>query len=110
MFSLANKFALITGAGSGIGAAIARTFAQVGAHVVVTDCAEEPGRGVAAEIVAAGGRAEFLTLDVTDESQCASVARAVLASAGRLDILVNNAGIGHVGTMADTTAEDFDRV
>ena len=110
MFSLADKFALVTGAGSGIGAAIARTFAQAGAHVAVTDCAEEAGRSVAAEIAATGGQAEFLALDVTDESQCAGVARAVLASAGQLDILVNNAGIGHVGTMADTTAEDFDRV
>ncbi|MEA3213765.1 MAG: hypothetical protein QOE70_6822 [Chthoniobacter sp.] len=110
MFSLANKIALVTGAGSGIGAAIAQLFAQAGAHVVVTDITEEAGRALTERITAAGGGAEFLRLDVTSEPQCADAARAVLAAAGRLDILVNNAGIGHVGTMATTTGEDFDRV
>jgi NAD(P)-dependent dehydrogenase (short-subunit alcohol dehydrogenase family) len=110
MFSLANKFALITGAGSGIGAAIARTFAQAGAHVFIADRDETGGRKVAAEILADGGSAEFAALNVTDEVQCTTLAAALLARTGRLDILVNNAGIGHVGTMANTTGEDFDRM
>lgn len=110
MFSLASKFALVTGAGSGIGAAIARTFAKAGAHVFVADRDETGGRNVAAEILVRGGVAEFVPLDVTDEVQCTTLASALLERTGRLDILVNNAGIGHVGTMANTTGEDFDRV
>lgn len=110
MFSLSQKLALITGAASGIGAAIAETFAKSGAHIFVTDCNEAPGRATAERLVAAGHSAEFLSLDVTDEAQCAEVARNVLSRAGHLDILVNNAGIGHVGTMATTNGEDFDRI
>jgi 2-keto-3-deoxy-L-fuconate dehydrogenase len=110
MFSLANKTALVTGAGSGIGAAIAETFAQAGAHVFVTDRDEAGGRATTERILATGGRANFLLLDIADETQCAKVAGDVLASAGRLDILVNNAGIGHVGTVATTSGADLDRL
>ena len=101
MFSLKNKTALITGAGSGIGAAIAETFVHAGARVIVTDRNAETGGAVAARI-----GAEFLELDIADEAQCAEVASRV----PRLDILVNNAGVGHVGTMAGTTGDDLDRV
>ncbi len=110
MFSLAHKTALITGAGSGIGASIAETFATAGALVFVTDRDEAAGRATANRIGAAGGRAEFHRLDIADEAECAAVARAVLEAAGHLDVLVNNAGIGHVGTMATTTVADFDRL
>jgi NAD(P)-dependent dehydrogenase (short-subunit alcohol dehydrogenase family) len=110
MFSLAQKSALVTGAGSGIGAAIAETFAHAGARVFVTDRDETSGRATVERIAAGGGRAEFHRLDIADEAQCAEVAQAVLAAAGALDVLVNNAGIGHVGTMANTTADDLDRL
>jgi len=102
MFRLDNKAALITGAGSGIGAAIAETFARAGARVFVTDRDEEAGRTVAERI----GNAEFLALDVAQEDQCERVAQRV----GQLDVLVNNAGIGHVGTMLQTTGADMDRL
>ena len=101
MFSLSNKVALVTGAGSGIGAAIAETFAGAGAHVFVTDRDEKAGRTVADRI-----KADFLALDVAQEDQCERAAR----QAGRLDVLVNNAGIGHVGTMLQTTGTDMDRL
>lgn len=110
MFRLDQKISLVTGAGSGIGAAIAETFAKAGAFVFVTDREEAGGRATAARIQAAGGTAEFLKLDVADEASCAAVAKAVNAQAGRLDILVNNAGIGHVGTMATTVGADLDRM
>lgn len=110
VFSLQNKFALITGAGSGIGAAIAAMFAEAGAHVFVTDRNESAGTAVARSITDAGCNAEFRALDVTKEAQCLEMARVVSGSAGRLDILVNNAGIGHVGTAATTSGEDFDRI
>jgi NAD(P)-dependent dehydrogenase (short-subunit alcohol dehydrogenase family) len=110
VFSLADKIALVTGAGSGIGAAIAETFAHAGAAVVVTDRETIKGEGTVAWIAARGGRAEFRQLDVADETQCEEVARSVLGQFGRLDLLVNNAGIGHVGTMANTTGHDLDRL
>ncbi len=110
MFSLSQKIALITGAGSGIGAAIADTFATAGARVFITDSNEAAGQALAERLRAAKYSAAFLPLDVTNEGQCTEAARQVFAIAGRLDILVNNAGIGHVGTMATTTGEDFDRI
>jgi len=110
MFSLAGKTALVTGAGSGIGAAIARMFARAGAHVYVTDCAEGSGREIVQQIVEDGGKAEFALLDISELSQCAAVADRVLTDTGGLDILVNNAGIGNVGTMATTEVDDLDRV
>jgi 2-keto-3-deoxy-L-fuconate dehydrogenase len=110
MFSLENKIALVTGAGSGIGAAIAELFAKSGAHVFVTDRAEGGGRETVQRINESGGRAEFAQLDISEPSQCAAIAERVITDMGRLDILVNNAGIGHVGTMATTSVADLDHV
>ena len=106
MFSLENKTALVTGAGSGIGAAIAQTFARAGAHVFVTDRDEKAGRRVATEI----GDAEFIALDVAQEDQCERAAQHVHGTREHLDILVNNAGIGHVGTILQTNGADMDRL
>ena len=100
-FSLTGKRALVTGAGSGIGAAIARAFAGAGAHVFIADRDEAAGRAVAEET---GGT--FLKVDVVAEADCIAAA----AATGPLDILVNNAGIGHVGTMLQTTGSDIDRL
>src|ERR1044071_5580362 len=110
MFNLHNKISLVTGAGSGIGAAIAETFARAGAFVLVTDRDEKNGRAVAEKIAAGNGQAEFLSLDVTSEENCAAVARAVLSGRARLDVLVNNAGLGPVGTLLPHTAGDPARV
>src|SRR6266496_4876014 len=110
MFSLQNKITLVTGAGSGIGAAIAETFARAGAFVLVTDRDEKSGQSVAENIKTQDGSAEFLPLDVTSEVDCQRVAHAVVSTQGRLDILVNNAGIGHVGTILQTTGADLDRL
>ncbi|MGH9384020.1 MAG: SDR family NAD(P)-dependent oxidoreductase [Vicinamibacterales bacterium] len=86
MFDLTDKIALVTGAGSGIGAAFAEAFAAAHARVLVTDRNEASALATAARI---GGSATSFTLDVTDEAQCARRADEALASAGRLDILVN---------------------
>ena len=110
MFSLQNKIALVTGAGSGIGASIAETFARVGAVVFVADRDEVGGNATVATIRAAGGTAEFLRLDVTSEADCVAARMAVQGGHERLDILVNNAGIGHVGTLLQTTGADLDRI
>jgi NAD(P)-dependent dehydrogenase (short-subunit alcohol dehydrogenase family) len=110
MFSLEGKSALITGAGSGIGAAIAELFAKAGAHIFATDRDEVSGRRTAERILATGGRAEFAPLDIAEPAQCDAAASLVLRTRGALDLLVNNAGIGMVGTLATTTAEDLDRL
>ena len=110
MFSLQQKTALVTGAGSGIGAAIAELFARAGARVFVTDRVETSAREVQQRITDAGDTADWGLLDIAEEAQCKSVADQVLNQAGRLDILVNNAGVGHVGTLETTEVKDLDRV
>lgn len=106
MFSLLGKSALVTGAGSGIGQAIAQTLAQAGAHVRVVDRDASAGEVTVSAIRAAGGTAEFTALDVSDEA----AALALAARLSPLDILVNNAGIGHVGNLLGTAAADLDRL
>jgi NAD(P)-dependent dehydrogenase (short-subunit alcohol dehydrogenase family) len=106
MFRLEGKTALVTGAGSGIGEAIARCFAARGAAVWVVDRDPTSAAATVGAIKAAGGQADCASADVSD-------ADAILALASRLpplDILVNNAGIGHVGNLRGTTAADLDRL
>jgi 3(or 17)beta-hydroxysteroid dehydrogenase len=95
---LAGKAALITGAASGLGEAMAQLFAREGAAVMVADI-DARGEAVVAAITAAGGRAHYHSLDVTNEAAWDSAIAAILAAFGRLDILVNNAGIAPVGDM-----------
>ena len=78
MPKLNEKIALVTGAGSGLGAAIAEDFARAGAFVYCTDRSLSTAQETAGRITAAGGRAEALALDVTSEADCAAVAQAVL--------------------------------
>jgi 2-keto-3-deoxy-L-fuconate dehydrogenase len=110
MFSLQQKVALVTGAGSGIGAAIAETFARAGAWVVVADRDFSGGSATVERIRESGGKADYFELDVANVDACEEIARRVISMAGHLDILVNNAGVGHVGTMANTTVADLDRL
>ena len=90
---LKDKVALISGAASGMGAAMARRFAEEGAAVVIGDVLEAQGKAVADEIAGKGGKALFHTLDVTDEAQWAAAVEATVAKFGKLNVLVNNAGI-----------------
>jgi NAD(P)-dependent dehydrogenase (short-subunit alcohol dehydrogenase family) len=110
VFSLSGKIALVTGAGSGIGASIAQVFAAAGAHVAIADIQVEAAKAALQTIANSGGSAECLTLDVADPKSAEEVAREIHEQHGRLDILVNNAGIGHVGAMLQTSAEDLDRL
>jgi 2-keto-3-deoxy-L-fuconate dehydrogenase len=110
MFDLQGKVALVTGAGSGIGAAIARLFASRGATIAAVDLDATKAATVAADITQAGGRATVHQCDVSQPDAVASLFRALAASNARLDILVNNAGIAHVGTIEQTTPDDMDRL
>jgi len=110
MFRLDKKIAFVTGAGSGIGEQIARLFAQQGAHVILADIRLDAAEQVAGEIRADGGSARAQQLDVAEESQVKAAIELVAATEGRLNILVNNAGISHVGTILETSLEDWERV
>jgi 2-keto-3-deoxy-L-fuconate dehydrogenase len=109
LFDLTGKSAIVTGAGSGIGAAIAALFARQGARVVILDV-NDSGDAIAGAVVAAGGDAIARRCNVADPDEVARTFGEVAAELGRLDILVNNAGIAHVGTIEQTTPEDLDRL
>jgi 3-oxoacyl-[acyl-carrier protein] reductase len=99
---------LVTGAGIGIGRATALAFARAGWHVVVTDVLQAEGRAVAAEILAAGGSAGFMPLDVRSTEQADAVVAAVLAERGAIDALVLNAGIAHKVPLSQLSDERWD--
>ena len=107
---LQGKVAIVTGAGSGMGRAIARRYAEEGARVVVADLDLGAAARVAGEIAAAGGEAVARQVDVRDAAQAAAMVEAAVAAFGGLDILVNNAGVGRILPFLDTTEADWDFV
>jgi meso-butanediol dehydrogenase / (S,S)-butanediol dehydrogenase / diacetyl reductase len=106
---LAGKVALVTGAGSGIGQAIAVLFAAEGAGVGVADFSEAGGNATVSQIRAAGGEAEFFRVDVSRSAEVKAAVDGALRRWGQLDILCNNAGIGVAATVVETAEEDWDR-
>ena len=108
---LNKQVAVVTGAGHGIGAAIARKLAALGAVVILCGRKREPLESTAAEIGEAGGRAEVLPCDVTDLSSVEAAAQHIDKTHGRADILVNNAGIGGFGgPLREMLPESWDAV
>jgi len=103
MAGLANKVALVTGAASGIGLAIARDFARQGARVMLTDIDVERGKAAAAEL--AGAR--FLRADMANRDDLQRIVGETIAAEGQIDILVNNAGIQHVAPITEFPDEKW---
>jgi 2-keto-3-deoxy-L-fuconate dehydrogenase len=111
MFSLQHKVTLVTGAASGIGSAIAESFATAGALVYVADRNEAGAAAMVQKIEQQGGQARLAVLDITIEAECQALARRILAENGnRCDVLVNNAGVGHVGSILTTEPADLERL
>src|SRR5438270_9830333 len=110
MFRLDGKTAAVTGAGSGIGAAIARTLAMQGARVFALDVDEGAADEVCVGISGDGGAADALRCDVSDAASVSEAFAKVREAAPRLDILVNNAGIAHIGNVETTTEADLERI
>jgi 3-oxoacyl-[acyl-carrier protein] reductase len=110
MKRLTNKVAIVTGSSSGIGKAIALTFAREGARVVVTARRAALCERTVEQIRKDGGDAMSIVTDVTDERQVDRLIVETVRRYGRLDILVNNAGIGGGGRLAETGTDVFDRV
>ena len=108
---LDGQVALITGAGRGIGRAIALSFAQEGARIAVTGRTRERRDRVTSEIVASGGDARSFALDVTTDDQVFEAVGQILSTWGQIDILVNNAGvIDYSGSVWETTLDQWDSV
>jgi 3-oxoacyl-[acyl-carrier protein] reductase len=108
---LAGKTALITGAGSGMGRAMARRFAAEGAEVAATDIDEGSASATAAEIRDAGGEASAFAIDVADSGSVATAVEAALGELGRIDVLCSNAGIlDDYATVLETSEDQWDRV
>jgi NAD(P)-dependent dehydrogenase (short-subunit alcohol dehydrogenase family) len=104
---LVNKIALVTGAGAGIGSAMARVFASEGAHVYVSDVSADAVTTLAAEIAASGGKAEALTLDVSRGQAVTAAFRRIKDANGRLDVIVNNAGLNVRGDFRHMSDADW---
>jgi NAD(P)-dependent dehydrogenase (short-subunit alcohol dehydrogenase family) len=107
---LTNQVAIITGAAQGMGAAIAKRFAQEGAKGVVTDINGEKAEQVAAQINADGNRAVAIKADVTKENEVAQLVQATLDHYGSISILINNAGILFPTRVDDVTKSEWDLV
>ena len=110
MSQITNQIAVVTGAGRGIGRAIALKFANEGADVVVVSRTQENSEKVAAEIRALGKKAWAHAVDVSDSASVAAAAEKILADCGKVDILVNNAGVTRDGLLMRMSDADWDTV
>ncbi len=109
---LENKIVVITGAGSGIGAATAKLMAKEGAHVIIAEINLENANKISQEIDSSGGKSTVAKINVSDPISFERLINEVVSNEGRIDVLVNNAGIGNEKMVktAEHTLEDWDKV
>ena len=105
-----NKLAVVTGGGSGIGAAIALRLAEEGANVAIIELEADRGSETVDAIKAAGGQAEVFACDVGNHDATKKCFSDIESKFGNVNVLVNNAGIAHVGNLSNTTEADLDRI
>ncbi|MFP4976176.1 glucose 1-dehydrogenase [Paenibacillus sp. CN-4] len=107
-----NSVVIVTGAGQGIGRAVAAAYAAEGARVVVAEVQEAAGKQTVQDIQAAGGEGIFIRCDVSAEADVVNLMRETVQAFGRIDVLINNAGIAdpHLGSPYELKIEDWDRV
>ena len=110
MFTLEKKITVITGAGSGIGKAIAELFASRNAKVFLLDLNEQALEETRQHIIANNGRATAIRCNVADQAEVTRIFNDIIAAENRIDILVNSAGIAHIGKLDTTGEKDFDRI
>ena len=110
MFDLGKKITVITGAGSGIGKAIAELFAAQNSTLYLIDLNAEALEETTNLIASRGGTAFARRCNVADQQETVNVFDEIIKVAGRIDILVNSAGIAHIGKLESTTVSDFDRI
>lgn len=110
MTDLSGKVAIVTGAGRGLGRAMASALVEAGAMVAVASRTKTELDSFVAETQAAGGRAMACPTDITDEASVQRMVDSVIAEYGRIDILVNNSGIVSSTPLVEQSAEDWDRV
>jgi 2-keto-3-deoxy-L-fuconate dehydrogenase len=110
MFDLTGKTAIITGAASGIGKAIAILFARRGANVFIIDLDDKESQKTVDEILTSNGRAVYKKCNIGNAAEVVNTILEIVNTYSSIDILVNNAGIAHVGTVESTTEADFDRL
>jgi 3-hydroxybutyrate dehydrogenase len=108
--NLTNKVAIVTGAASGIGLEIARTFAQAGAKVAIADLNSDKAKAAADELKRAGHSAMGVAMDVTSESDVDSGTQAVVKAYGQVDVLVSNAGIQIVAPLDEFAFADWKKL
>ncbi|MDF9795603.1 2-keto-3-deoxy-L-fuconate dehydrogenase [Catalinimonas alkaloidigena] len=109
-FSLSQKVAVITGAGSGIGKSIAEVFSRHSAKVYILDVDESSATKVVEQITSNGGEALYRFCNVASQTEVRQVIQHIADENEKIDILVNNAGVAHVGNVEKTSEEDLDRI
>jgi 2-keto-3-deoxy-L-fuconate dehydrogenase len=110
LFNLHGKIAVITGGGSGIGKSIVKVLAAQGAKVFILDLNEHAANETQGEIEGDGGKAVAFSCNVSDQASVSEIFSSIIASEKNIDILVNSAGISHIGNLANTTPDDFEKI